>query len=137
MSYLAKWAGLHHPLFDMAHVLESAGRRSLAAHGKDGRASLTVQASAPATQTTPRVYRFQPRKGRLALGPLAQVDVGAIILKSDHGALQGHLRSIVFGKVSRPSWRFARNATVSKHMATAPMCWRVDTGQSRGCRWYT
>lgn len=78
----------------MAHLMESVGQRGL-----QGEQGLTIAPGGEARQTTPRVYRFQPRKGRLDLHSLAQIDVGAIITKSDHGTLQGYLRNVVFGKV--------------------------------------
>ena len=78
----------------MAHVVESVGQRGLGGEG-----GLTIASAGAAKQTTPRVYRFQPRKGRLDLHSMAQIDVGAIIMKSDHAALQGYLRNVVFGKV--------------------------------------
>jgi hypothetical protein len=91
--------------FSMAHIVKSVAERSAPSR------SLGVSGKPQHAQSTPRVYAFQPRKGRLNTRSVAQIDVRHIIENSDHAMLQQCLREVVFGKVRHSSVDFRYNAT--------------------------
>ncbi len=98
----------HSIAIGMAHISRSIAERSALSQAV-GSAGATRH-----SELTPRVYAFQPRKGRLNTRSIAQVDVQHIITNSDHAMLQQCLREVVFGKV-RDICRYQVAAVNDRH----------------------
>ena len=95
----------------MAHIHRSTAERSAPSK------AVTSVAPAQHSQSTPRIYAFQPRKGRLNTRSIAQVDIQHIIASSDHAMLQQCLREVVFGKV-RASFRYGCDMSSTARIPT-------------------